>query len=37
MIRHHFVDKILPSGPRFKGRIKELRARVEAFRNEVGA
>jgi len=37
MMRHHFVDKILPSGPRFKGRIKELRARVAAFREEVGA
>ncbi|MEW6486560.1 MAG: flavodoxin family protein [Thermodesulfobacteriota bacterium] len=31
-MRHHFVDRILPSGPRFKARIKEIRARVEAFR-----
>lgn len=31
-MRHHFVAKILPSGPRFKARLKEIRARVEAFR-----
>lgn len=36
MMRHHFVDKILPSGPRFKGRLREIRARVEAFREEAG-
>lgn len=33
MLRHHFVDKILPSGTRFKQRSRELRKRVEAFRS----
>jgi multimeric flavodoxin WrbA len=37
MMHHHFAERILPSGPRFKGRLKDLRARVEAFREEVGA
>jgi len=37
MMYHHFAEKILPSGPRFKGRIRELRARIDAFREEVGA
>lgn len=32
VMRHHFEDRILPSGPRFKARIKELKGRVEAFR-----
>ena len=31
-IRHHFAEKILPSGPRFRARLREIRARVEAFR-----
>ncbi|MDW7711273.1 MAG: flavodoxin family protein [Deferrisomatales bacterium] len=32
VMRDHFVGRILPSGPRFKGRLREIRARVEAFR-----
>ncbi|GAB4255505.1 MULTISPECIES: flavodoxin family protein [Deferrisoma] len=32
-MQHHFSDRILPSGPRFKGRIREIKAKVEAFRN----
>jgi multimeric flavodoxin WrbA len=31
MMRHHFQEKILPSGPRFRSRLKEIRARVQAF------
>lgn len=36
MMAHHFRDKILPSGPRFKKRIRELKGRVEAFRTRIG-
>lgn len=36
-IREHFVDKILPSGPRFKARLREIKSRQEAFRREIGA
>lgn len=35
-MRHHFREMILPSGPRFKSRIREIRARVEAFREGSG-
>ncbi len=31
-MRHHFEERVLPSGPRFKARIKEVRSRVGAFR-----
>ncbi len=36
-MRHHFADRILPSGPRFRERVREIRERVAAFRQEVGA
>ena len=31
VIRHHFVDKLLPSGTRFKARKLDLRNKVAAF------
>ncbi len=33
VMRHHFDERILPSGPRFKARLREIRARVEALRS----
>ena len=36
-MREHFAGKILPSGPRFKARLGEIKERQEAFRREVGA
>jgi len=32
VMRHHFEERILPSGPRFRRRLKGLRARLERFR-----
>ncbi|NOY46371.1 MAG: flavodoxin family protein [Deltaproteobacteria bacterium] len=31
-MRHHFEERILPSGPRFKARIREIRERIGQFR-----
>ncbi|MBI5017666.1 MAG: flavodoxin family protein [Deltaproteobacteria bacterium] len=36
-MQEHFVGKILPSGPRFKARLGEIKQRVQAFREETGA
>jgi multimeric flavodoxin WrbA len=33
-MQHHFREKILPSGPRFKARMREIREKLEAFRAE---
>ena len=30
-MHHHFHELVLPSGPRFRGRLKELKGRVQAF------
>lgn len=35
-MRRHFAERILPSGPRFRARLRELRARVDAFREGGG-
>ncbi len=33
VMRRHFDERILPSGPRFKARLREIRSRVETLRN----
>lgn len=37
VMEEHFTAKILPSGPRFKGRLREIKERLAAFRQELGA
>lgn len=35
-MHEHFAEKILPSGPRFKARLREVKERQEAFRRGLG-
>jgi multimeric flavodoxin WrbA len=32
VLRHHFQERIMPSGPRFRKRLPEIRARIKEFR-----
>lgn len=36
MVAHHFNERVLPSGPRFKEKVKDYLARIAEFKNDAG-